>query len=271
MLLFIRYHEKLYAAKKIHASLTEEVSPEERETIKKNFIEQCLCCSAIQHPNVVQFFGIYYPKRSDFPIMVMELMACSLTSFIEKSLSHISNKTKISIVHGISLGLSYLHKHEPQIVHCDLSSNNVMLTNNLVAKIGDLGVAKVIRAHKKKTKNRLTQDPGTLDFMPPEVLQGGHTVYDTPVDVFSFGCVALHVFTGKWPKPCPTKITDDKTNKPIAFAEVDRRKKYLDKMVNGEVILLKELVERCLNDNPDLRPTIEEASDSVMQLRVSLH
>lgn len=265
-----RYSGKSYAAKKIHPSLTDDVSPEEKEAVKNNFVQECLCCSAIQHPNVVQFLGVYYPKRCDFPVMVMELMSCSLRTFIEKNQSQIDNKVKISILYGISLGLSYLHSRDPQIIHRDLSSNNIMLTDQLIAKIGDLGVAKVIQADKAKTKSRLTRAPGTKDFMPPEALEGDNIVYGTPVDVFSFGCVSLHLFSEKWPTPGPSKIIDDETNKPVAFTEAERRKKYLDTMNDEKIIILKQLVERCLHDVPKLRPTIEEASDLIMLLRVSL-
>ena len=209
---------------------------------------------------------MYYPKISDFPVIVTELMTCSLTSFIDKNWSHIGNKAKISILYDVSLGLSFLHRHEPQIIHQDLSSNNVMLTNQLVAKIGDLGVAKVIQV---KTKSEEAEAPETQDFMPPETLEGSN-VYSTPVDVFSFGCVALHVFSEEWPRPNPSKLTNVKTNKPVTFTEAERRKKYLDIMIKGEVVVLKELVKRCLNDNPNLRPTIKEVSDLIMQLKVSL-
>ena len=69
--------------------------------------------------------------------MVMELMETSLTSFIEKNQSKIAMKTKSSILHDVSLGLSYLHGSYLPVIHCDLSSNNVLLTSHLVAKISD--------------------------------------------------------------------------------------------------------------------------------------
>ena len=91
-------------------------------------------------------------------------------------------ETKLFILHDVSLGLSYLHGHHPAIIHRDLSSNNVLLTRNLTAKIGDLGMAKMIRA-SKQTKSRFTRAPGTVDFMPPEALVEDPD-YGTPVDVF---------------------------------------------------------------------------------------
>ena len=88
-------------------------------------------------------------------------------------------------------------RHHSPIVHRDLSSNNVLLTSQFVAKISDLGVAKVIQADSKKTK---TCAPGTVDFMPPEALLETPE-YGPPLDVFSYGGVILHVVNQEWPKP----------------------------------------------------------------------
>ena len=121
-------------------------------------------------------------------------MNCRLSSFSKKSCCSVEKKyVKMAILYDISLGLSLLHRHEPQIAHENLSSNNVMLINQLVAKIGGLGVAMVIQACNKKTLSTQTQVPGVLKFMPPEILRGDGVVYTTPVDVFSIGCVALHM------------------------------------------------------------------------------
>ena len=56
------------------------------------------------------------------------------------------------------------------IIHRDLSPNNILLSYDSVAKISDLGVARVVKAGTKNTKSKLTKAPGTMDFMPPEAL-----------------------------------------------------------------------------------------------------
>ena len=261
------------AAKEIHSLLIDGVSPEEKKAIKDGFIRECYHSSLIRHPNIVQFMGVYYAKpsdpRTDLPIMVMELMDTSLTSFIEKNQSKIAMKTKLSILHDVSLGLSYLHGRRPAVIHRDLSSNNVLLSKgHLVVKISDLGTAKMIRADSKQTKSRLTTAPGTLHFMPPEALEEQDPVYGTPVDVFSFGGITVHLFSEEWPTPSGPKSRDPKTKKLVALSEAQRRQQYLDK-IPGEVTALKEMMIRCLDDDADERPPIKEVSEMIELLKAS--
>ena len=268
----VKHGEVVCAAKKIHPILIESVSNEEKQAIKDDFIRECLCCSSILHPNIVQFLGVYFESaQSSFPIMVMELMHTSLTKFVDHNKSNISFSKKISILHDASLGLNYLHNHKPKILHRDLSPNNVMLTSKLVAKIGDLGVAKVVRAGSRETitKLKLTRAvPGTPDFMPPEVLEVD-SVYGTSIDVFSFGGIAVYLFSEEWPTPSVQKMRNPVTKKLVAFSEVERRQQYLDKMT-GKAAKLRKMVEQCLDDDPDERPPIQEVSTIIEPLKVSI-
>ena len=273
------YQELPYAAKEIHSLLLEGVSLEEKKAIKDGFVRECYNCNLLRHPNIVQFMGVYYgakpsnsryDPRHDLPIMVMELMDTSLTSFIKINQSKIATKTKLSILQDISLGLTYLHRHCPAVIHRDLSSNNVLLSKGhlLIAKISDLGTAKIIRADSKQTKSRLTTAPGTLHFMPPEALVEDNPVYGTPVDVFSFGGISIHLFSEEWPTPSAPKTKDPKTKKFVAHSESARRQQYLDK-IPIELISLKEMMIQCLDDDADERPLITEVSEMINSLNVS--
>ena len=184
------------------------------------------------------------------PVMVIEMMADSLTSFVDKH-EKIPVHIKYSIVHDVSLGLCYLHNHDPPIVHRDLSPNNVLLTAHHVAKISDLGVAKVIQADNRKT---MTKAPGTVDFMPPEAFARS-TVYGPPMDVFSFAGIILHTFNQQWPSPIEQVQFDPKTRRRVALSETEQRQQYLDKMI-GATEVLRPLVEERLDDDPTVRPTI---------------
>ena len=265
----VKYCGLLCAAKEIHQILTEGVNEEEKQAIKSSFIRECHHCSIIRHPNIVQFMGVWYStEQSDLPIMVMELMEQSLSSFIEKNATKISIETKISILHDVSLGLSYLHARDPPVVHRDLSSNNVLLTDHLRAKISDLGLAKIIKADSKRmtSRSRLTTAPGTLHFMPPETLDEENPVYGTPVDVFSFAVIAVHLFSEEWPSPAPAVKQDTKTKALIALSEKERRQRYLDKMTVDA--MLKKLVENCLENDPNDRPAMEVVCEKIEKLKV---
>ena len=263
----VRYGGTVCAAKKIHPILIDSGNDEVKQKMKGDFIQECLCCSRIRHPNIVYFIGVYYePAQSFLPIMVMELMHTSLTKFVDDKKSKISFGEKISVLHDVSVGLNFLHSHQPQIIHRDLSSNNVLLTKELVAKIGDLGVAKVIPAGSMDKLKLTRAIPGTPDFMPPEVMEV-NSVYGTPVDVFSFGGIILHLFSEEWPTPGAHTKKDSDTKMMINLNEIQRRKQYLDKMI-GEAAELRILVEGCLEDDPDKRPAIQKVSTFIESLKV---
>ena len=259
----VEYCQTVCAAKKIHSILIEDVGDTERRLIIESFLRECRQCSMLRHPNVIQVLGVYYPtgaggaNRMRLPVMVMEMMADSLTSFVDKH-EKIPVHIKYSIVHDVSLGLCYLHNHDPPIVHRDLSPNNVLLTAHHVAKISDLGVAKAIQADNRKT---MTKAPGTIDFMPPEALANS-PVYGPPMDVFSFAGIILHTFNQQWPRPTEAIQFDPKTRKMMALSEVERRQQYLDKMI-GEAEVLRPLVEECMDYDPAVRPTIATVCERI--------
>ena len=259
----VKYCQTICAAKQIHSILLEGVGQVEMQRTIESFMRECQQCSRLRHPNVIQFLGVYYPtgeggaNRMRLPVMVMEMMADSLTSFVEKH-EKIPVHIKYSIVHDVSLGLCYLHNHDPPIVHRDLSPNNVLLTAHHVAKISDLGVAKVIKADSRKT---MTKAPGTADFMPPESLDDTPE-YGPPMDVFSFAGIILHTFNQQWPSPTKNVKFDPKTRMKVALLEVERRQQYLNKMT-GEAKVLRSLVEECLDDDPAVRPTIATVCERI--------
>ena len=260
----IKYRGAVYAAKEIYQILVEGVEEEQKQAIKNNFMRECYQCSNLQHENIVQFIGICYLRNDSYlPVMIMELMDHSLTSFIRDK-PEVDIKVKLSILLNVSRGLTYLHSRDPPIIHRDLSPNNVMLTDKLVAKIGDLGVAKLIQTDSKHTKNKMTKAPGTTDFMPPESLTD-NPAYDTSLDIFSFGGVTLFIMGGEWPTPIAPIEFDPKTRAVRGFTEVERRQHHLCMMV-GEAGELRSLVEKCLDNDPATRPTAITLSASIKVL-----
>ena len=107
----------------------------------------------------------------------------------------------------------------------------------------------------------LTKAPGTKEFMPPEAFDD-EPVYGPPLDIFSFGGVSCHLLTKEWPVPKATKQMDPVTKKRYMLTEVERRQKYLDKLT-GDAAELYTLIENCLNDDADSRPSAKEISEVI--------
>ena len=259
MVFEVALHGTHFAAKAIHSVL------KSGEKIQKDFFSECVHCSRLRHPNIVQLIGVHYPSPTDkLPWLVMELMKGSLSGLIErcsKEGKDIPFYYKRSILVDIGQGLQFLHSKK--IIHRDLSSNNVLLTKNYVAKIGDLGVAKVV---DPQNTQRLTWAPGTQAFMPPEALLPTDLEYDTSLDMFSLGCVCIHLVSLEWPMPEAWSRLDKITGKMILVSEIQRRGKFLVKF-DQLPAELKILVEECLN-RPEYRPF---AGDFVERLRNIKH
>ena len=258
----------IYAAKEIHTILADADSGNVRES----FLRECKHCSELNHPNIVSFKGVFYPAKNKLPAMVMELMDESLTKYVEKPGS--TFERKCSILYDVAQGLGYLHSFDPPIIHRDLSPNNVLLKYAgehvpPVAKIADLGVAKVVKAESKSTKSRLTQAPGTLDFMPMEALVEDPQ-YDISLDVFSYGGIMLHTLNGKWPTPAVSIEFDPVTRQVRGLSEVERRQEHLDKM-RGEAEVLRPLVEECLDNDPVKRPPIKDLALKIEKFKVHMN
>ena len=279
----VKYRGIECAAKEIHPILLEGVAPQEQQFVKDTFIRECCRCSELTHPNIVRFMGIYYPSGQLLPAMVMELMDESLTAYAEKK-PNAGLKRNLSILHDVAEGLNYLHSQNPPIIHRDLTPNNVLLKHIRlgdalsfkqgdedkallwsVAKIADLGVAK---NDSQSTRARLTRAPGMPEFMPPEALQKV-PVYDTSLDVFSYGGIMLHTINEEWPTPKLSALFNPVTRQTKGLSEVERRQEYLDKIIEADV--LRPLIESCLDNDPVKRPSIVHVSEMIRPLKVCIY
>ena len=269
----VQYAGKCCAAKEVHSLFFRISQPKELERIKRNFLQECSIWSGLNHPNIVILIGVYFRDNDStgMPIMVMEKMECSLRSIVEKqqddAVMKIDLRVKLSILHDVAVGLWHLHSQELPIVHRDLTPNNILLRQGkgeahcFEAKISDLGVSKVMEKNTGSIK--MTQVPGTPDFMPPETFFDDPK-YGTAVDIFSYAGVVLYTIVEQWPTPTAReKVTTQGTE---IVSEVERRQQYLNKMDKfGE---LKSLVISCLNDRPGCRPAIPEVTTMIKKFKV---
>ena len=245
------------AGKKIHELLLRE--GDTGYTVRR-FEEECRLFSRIRHPNIVQFLGVYFQPRTLVPILVMEFLPTNLTSCIEQYVT-LPKEISYSILHDVALGLCYLHSQTPPIIHRDLSSNNVLLTSNMTAKISDLGVARILNLTPLQVK-RLTQTPGTPAFMPPEVMVASPN-YNTSVDTFSYGVMMVHIFSGRWPEPQIGPVSTE-SGRLIPVSEAERREVFLQTIGNEHPLM--DLILKCINNHPPGRAHVEEIVERLAEM-----
>ena len=170
----IDYKGMRCAAKKIYDFLYADIKG------VHSFTRECCLMGELRHPHIVQFLGIYFDPAAYIPVLVMEVLPVTLTERVD-CYGRLPTEICYAILRDVALGLRYLHERDPPLMHRNLSTNNVMLTRDMVAKISDLGVAKTLQI-----SHTMTPAPGTMSYMPPEALLHSPQ-YDTGVDVFSFG------------------------------------------------------------------------------------
>ena len=159
----VEYNGITCAAKETHSILLTYSSADELAKLKREFLRECLQHSRLHHPNIVKMLGVYYPNdQAVLPVLVMELMECSLKELLDRY-QNIPMYVKLSILQDVSRAICYLHILNPSLLHRDLNSNNILLTTSLVAKVCDFVVMKMV---SPLSRDEMTKAPGTVNFMP---------------------------------------------------------------------------------------------------------
>jgi len=156
---------------------------------KARFMHEAQAASALNHPNITTIYEIDDVNQKCF-ISMEYIEGNSLKELIHKRTLAIDEILAIAL--KIAEGLKAAHKKD--IVHRDVKSDNVMVTDEGEVKIMDFGLAK-LKGVTKLTKTGTTL--GTLQYMSPEQAQGKEA--DQRSDIFSFGVVLYEMITGQLP------------------------------------------------------------------------
>ena len=212
-----------------------------RNEFRKLFITDSLQLSKLRHPSIVQLLGVQIKEAGTPPALVYEYLPLNLQSCLQKYPS-IPKSDKYSILSDVSRGLHYLHSRPSPMLHGSLNAKNVLLTASLEAKISD-------PVHFGAQPTASVDSP----YHPPE---------ETPSlcsDLFCFGDLIIHVLLQQYPSQLEGKSEDQD------LTEVKRRKKYLTSIPDGHKAL-KELAEKCLDDNPILRPSASSLTRDIEKI-----
>ena len=252
------------AAKLLHPTVVDPNRPNSRDLFEK----ECRFLSQIRHPNIVQYLGVDLDKTTGLSILLMELMDNSLTHFLGKSEARLPYHVQVNINCDIAQALAFLHTN--QILHRDLSSNNVLLIGAGVrAKVTDFGMSKLASLNPHKTS--FTVSSGAPAYMPPEA-QLYPPTYTEKLDCFQAGVLMVQIITRKFPNPGPSanKVRDERSRTGwinIPIPETERRDNHL-RLVKTTHPMLSLAVD-CLKDTDTERPSAQQICHRLSALKES--
>ena len=282
------------AAKKIHGIFQDrsEIPDDEIDKASTQFVRECQLMSTLRHPNIVQFLGVCFFQGSRLPALVMERLLISLHDLLDpetqpppgapRPLSFFALGLKCCVLHNVASGLDYLHQQTPPIIHRDLSARNILLSPRLVAKIADLGVARIMP--RMRAAPTMTKAPGASPYMPPEATAPSESdeqksKYNVNLDVFSFGVVTIFTIGETFPcDPLAPTYLDKDSGVLVARTELQRRSEYI-RNVNTQLHAcgqlsedhpLIKLIQQCLQNDPPKRPNTREVLDLLEEARAGI-
>jgi tRNA A-37 threonylcarbamoyl transferase component Bud32 len=204
--------------------------------LERQFMQEVHCLSQLHHPNIVRFVAASW--KPPVCCLIMEYVpGGSLRAFLRKlEKGSMPMTTVLSMALDVALGMEYLHSQG--VVHRDLKSENLVLTEDLHLKLTDFGVGCL------ETECDLrSADTGTYRWMAPEMISHKH--YSKKVDVYSFGIVLWELVTGLLPFQNMTPVQ-------VAYAVVN---KNLRPVIPEDCpSQLRFLMEDCWRANPERRP-----------------
>ncbi|XP_059431457.1 G-type lectin S-receptor-like serine/threonine-protein kinase LECRK3 [Corylus avellana] len=239
--------EKNVAVKRLDKLLAER----ERE-----FHTEMKVIGRTHHKNLVRLLGYCHdgPNR----LLVYEFMTNgSLADILFTPEKQPSWDERMEIALNIGRGILYLHEEcEPQIIHCDIKPQNILMDENRCPKISDFGLAKLLKADQTRT---FTDIRGTKGYVAPEWHRKRPVT--VKVDVYSFGIMLLEII-------CCRKSVDQNLPEEEAILEEWAYQCFesgeLGRLVNNEKVDKRQLERMvkvgfwCILDEPSLRPSIKK-------------
>ncbi|XP_019179919.1 PREDICTED: receptor-like kinase TMK4 [Ipomoea nil] len=150
----------------------------------------------VRHRNLVTLLG--YCINENERLLVYEYMpqgtlAHHLFDWQKQGFGPLTWNQRVTIALDVARGIEYLHNLARQsFIHRDIKSSNVLLNNDMRAKVADFGLVKMTLDGKSSVHTRVA---GTFGYLAPEYATTGRVT--KKVDVYAFGVVLMELITGK--------------------------------------------------------------------------
>ncbi|XP_037434845.1 wall-associated receptor kinase 1-like [Triticum dicoccoides] len=253
--------------------------------------------SRLKHENVVQLLG--YWVEGDKYVLAYEYASGGTLHDILHSRRQIGAKSgtvlswmqRVKIALSAAEGLEFLHhKAEPQVTHGNIMSSKILLFDNDIAKVGDVGISNVLVSDDMDSCHSFRWDLDTDRMNDHYYHQDDYHVdvyaatgqCNTKSDVYAFGVVLLKLLTGRkavdhtLPRGRQSLVTwaynfmEDNVLPKTSFSE-DKVQRCMDPRLEGDyprnaATKMGAIAALCVNYNPDLRPNMSTVVKGLRQL-----
>ncbi|KAL3634310.1 Receptor-like kinase tmk4 [Castilleja foliolosa] len=220
----------------------------------------------VRHRHLVALLG--YCINGNERLLVYEYMpqgtlSQHLFEWEEHGCQPLTWKQRVTIALDVARGVEYLHSlAQSSFIHRDLKPTNILLSDDMRAKVADFGLVKNAPDGKYSVETRLA---GTFGYLAPEYAATGRVT--TKVDVYAFGVVLMEIITGR--KALDETLPDERSHLVTWFRRVlvnkDNLQKSIDQILDPDdetyesICKVAELAGHCTAREPYQRPDMGHA------------
>jgi serine/threonine-protein kinase len=156
------------------------------------FQSEAVAAASLNHPNIVQ---VYAAGESDgIEYIAMEFIEGETIQHRLRRCGRLPLTEALDIAYHVATALDYAWQ-QAQLIHRDVKPDNIFLAQNGTVKLGDFGLAKILRdgASSVTVTGHVLGSP---HFISPEQARGQRDV-DFRADIYSLGCTLHYMMTGR--------------------------------------------------------------------------
>jgi hypothetical protein len=221
------------------------LTPEEIKVIKK----EVDILKNLRNKYIIQYYDSFQ-NSSDFLVILEYAELGSLTDFIRDNENKFQNwGLNFSLIKNMTSGLTYLHHQK--VIHRDLKSMNVLITQGNIAKISDFGLATVVNS-LGSVRSRSKGLMGTVRWFAPELMKGQSHSYQS--DIYTLGMVFWEIAAQQ---TIPFSDKDD--TQVLAGFFMGMR----ETIPRNAPKVLKEIITGCWKEEPQERISLEKIASQI--------
>ncbi|KAJ0695347.1 putative protein kinase RLK-Pelle-WAK family [Helianthus annuus] len=236
----------------------------------EQFINEVIMLSEVSHPNIVKLLGCCLETQT--PLLVYEFVTNKTVFHHIHEKNYTSSMTferRLNIATQTAKALAHMHS-TTQIIHRDIKSSNILLTDDYTVKVSDFGISRFIPANQTHIQ---TLVHGTLGYIDPEYFRSG--ILTEKSDVYSFGMFLVELITGR------KVFSHDGTESDLGLAMffvISLERGCLIQILHDQVKkdgisdhidYIAKIAKDCIELEGKKRPTMEAVKKKLEQLRES--